>query len=64
MAAFVQAGEMGIVPPAYPLKCGSYYSGVVLEAMTSLIASIIDDPTTLERATQTADDEIQACLNE
>jgi multiple sugar transport system substrate-binding protein len=64
MAAFVQAGEMGIVPPAYPLKCGSYYSGVVLETMTSLIASIIDDPTTLERATQTADDEIQACLNE
>ncbi len=64
MAAFVNAGEMGIVPPAYPVNCGGYYSGVVLEAMTRLIASITADPTTLEAATLAADAEIQACLNE
>jgi multiple sugar transport system substrate-binding protein len=64
MAAFTQAGSMGITPPAYPLKCGSYYSGVVLEAMTKLLTSIIADPTTVDQATLAADAEIQACLQE
>jgi hypothetical protein len=62
IAAFVKAGDMGIVPPAYPVECGGYYSGVVLDAMSQLIKSITDDPATLEAATKTADDAIQACL--
>jgi ABC-type glycerol-3-phosphate transport system substrate-binding protein len=64
IAAFVGAGEMGIVPPVYPLKCGSYYSGVVLESMTKLLNTITADATTVLTATQIADTEIQACLNE
>jgi multiple sugar transport system substrate-binding protein len=62
MGAFVNAGEMSIVPPVYPVECGGYYSGVVLEAMTKLITTITNDPTTIDAATKTADEEIQACL--
>lgn len=62
MGAFVKAGDMGITPPAYPVACGGYYSGVVLEAMTQLIKSITEDPDTLDVATKAADDAIQTCL--
>lgn len=64
MGAFINAGEMGIVPPAYPTRCGSYYGGVVLESMTKLITTITADASTVLSATTTADTEIQACLNE
>ncbi len=64
MQAFVGAGSMGIVPPAYPIKCGSYYGGVVLESMTKLIKTIIADPSTVDVAAEKADAEIQACLQE
>lgn len=63
--AFVKGGEIGIFPRQdYPAKCGSLYAGLVNQTINTMLETIQRGMETAEVAAQTADAEIQKCIDE
>jgi multiple sugar transport system substrate-binding protein len=63
MQAFVQGAEFGLLPPAYPTRCGNFYSGLVQTALSEVVRDIIQTGSKVEDAAEKADAKIQACLD-
>ena len=63
MQVFVRGIDFGITPPAYPIKCGNFYTGLVLDTLNNAFAYALTSGNSVEAAFKKADSIIQACID-
>jgi multiple sugar transport system substrate-binding protein len=63
MQVFVRGIEFGISPPAYPIKCGTFYGGLVLGTLNDAFVYVMTKGSSVEDAFKKADQIIQACID-
>src|SRR4029434_848178 len=63
MQAFIKGAGFGIYPPAYPTRCGNFYSDMVQSALSDAVRAVVQAGGKVEDAFKAADAKIQACLD-
>lgn len=62
MRVFLEGAQYGILPPAYPAKCGNLYTGQIQQIFTRALRSAIEGGAKIEEVFKAADAAIQPCL--
>lgn len=62
--AFLKNGENGITPKYFPGNCGSLYAGKINSEINDAFDAVVDGGASVQDAFTTANDDIQACLDQ
>ena len=63
--AFVNGADDAVLPYRdYPVDCGGFYTGVVMQSYQAAVEAVLRDQQTVEQAFTDCDAAIQACLDE